>query len=119
MAGFEHKYVYSIVGHSGSGHSIRLVDWHKPPRTDEERLEVAHAMYAHSLGCASGDNTVAAAKKAVAAVTSEEGDDYFVFLLSDANLVRGARALAWQSGSHCRATPRAATMCRRRSWRPS
>jgi hypothetical protein len=88
LAGFEHKYAYSIVGHSGSGDSIMFVDWNKPPRSDEERLALAQAMYSHSRGCVSGDNTVSAAKKAVTAVTSEEGDDYFVFLLSDANLVR-------------------------------
>ena len=34
----------------------------------------------------SGDNTLSAGSKAVGAVTAEQGEDYFVFLISDANL---------------------------------
>lgn len=44
--------------------------------------------YAHSRSCPSGDNSLEAAKLAVKEVVAEEGDDYFVFLLSDANLGR-------------------------------
>ena len=45
-------------------------------------------MYAHANYCMSGDHTLAAACHAVQAVVQEEGDDYFVFLLSDANLAQ-------------------------------
>ena len=45
-------------------------------------------MYAHANYCMSGDHTLAAACHAVEAVVQEEGDDYFVFLLSDANLAQ-------------------------------
>jgi hypothetical protein len=34
----------------------------------------------------SGDNTLAAISNAIKSVTAEEGDDYFVLVLSDANL---------------------------------
>ena len=43
-------------------------------------------MYSHASFCMSGDNTLAAAHKAVHDVRAVEGDDYFVFVLSDANL---------------------------------
>lgn len=65
-----------------------LVDFGVPPSTPAERLEVIHNMYGHSRSCPSGDNSLEAARQSVGEVVREEGDDYFVFLLSDANLGR-------------------------------
>lgn len=45
-------------------------------------------MGAHAEYCANGDTTVEAIDKAVERVLEAEGDDYFVFCLSDANLSR-------------------------------
>jgi len=45
-------------------------------------------MLAHSQYCTSGDNTVQAVKKSIKRVVEEDGDDYFVFVVSDANLDR-------------------------------
>ena len=45
-------------------------------------------MIAHSEYCANGDNTLAALSVARQSIVKEEADDYFVFLVSDANLDR-------------------------------
>lgn len=45
-------------------------------------------MYWNASFCSSGDNTLAAMQHAIQEVTKEEGDEYFVFVLSDANLGR-------------------------------
>ena len=49
-------------------------------------MEIIDSMYWNAMFCGSGDNTLSAAKHAVGEVLKEEADDYFVFLLSDANL---------------------------------
>mmetsp|Transcript_1455 Transcript_1455/g.5161 ORF Transcript_1455/g.5161 Transcript_1455/m.5161 type:complete len:997 (-) Transcript_1455:61-3051(-) len=86
--GYENKYSYSIVGHSGDGPSIPFVDYGRPPRTANERLKLMMKMKVHTEYCASGDSTLEALRLAVKNVVSEEADDYFVFLVSDANLQR-------------------------------
>ena len=48
--------------------------------------QVIRAMIDHSATCISGDHTLAAGIRAVSEVTASEADDYFVFLVSDANL---------------------------------
>jgi len=83
--GFTHKYDYSIVGHSGDTSEDIFVDFGKPPRTPAEKYNVLRNMYA-ATRCMSGDNTLAGSIRAVQRVTEEPGDDYFVFVLSDANL---------------------------------
>jgi len=83
--GFTHKYDYSIVGHSGETPEEVFVEFGKPPKAPEDKHRVLRNMYA-ATRCMSGDNTLAGAIKAVEAVVKEPGDDYFVFLLSDANL---------------------------------
>jgi hypothetical protein len=50
------------------------------------QLEVLRKMYSHATYCGSGDNTLPAAARAVRAVVDAPADDYFVFLISDANL---------------------------------
>lgn len=86
LAGLEHKYVYEIVGHSGETHHLPFVEFGKPPRNSRERLAVVQNMVQHASECSSGDNTLAAGSRAVQAIRKEEADDYFVFLISDANL---------------------------------
>jgi len=93
--GFTHKYDYSIVGHSGETPEEVFVEFGKPPRTPAERYNVLRSMYA-ATRCQSGDNTLAGSIRAVQQVVAEPGDDYFVFVLSDANLAGygvSARAL--------------------------
>jgi hypothetical protein len=77
--GFEYKYQYSIVGHSGDGPEVPLVEYGKPPENRMERLKILKKMIAHSEYCANGDNTVPAIQQAVDNVASVEADDYFVF----------------------------------------
>eukprot|EP01114_Cavostelium_apophysatum_P013070 TRINITY_DN3086_c0_g1_i2.p1 TRINITY_DN3086_c0_g1~~TRINITY_DN3086_c0_g1_i2.p1 ORF type:complete len:1142 (-),score=300.99 TRINITY_DN3086_c0_g1_i2:601-3708(-) len=86
--GFEHKYSYSIVGHSGDGPEIPLVDYGKAPSNRQQRMKVLQRMVAHSEHCQNGDTTVEAIQKAVKNVAEVEADDYFVFAISDANLKR-------------------------------
>lgn len=40
LEGFEHRYQYAIVGHSGDAAQIPFVDFGKPPRDRKERLQV-------------------------------------------------------------------------------
>jgi MoxR-like ATPase len=88
LKGFEHKYSYSIVGHSGDSPEIDFVDYGKPPKNKKERLDILDKMTAHSAHCSSGDYTVKATELAIRNVTKEDGDEYFVFVFSDANLGR-------------------------------
>uniref|UniRef100_A0A6B2L8W2 VWFA domain-containing protein n=1 Tax=Arcella intermedia TaxID=1963864 RepID=A0A6B2L8W2_9EUKA len=88
LEGFQHKFSYEIVGHSGDSPEITFVSWEKPANTIPERLLVVEKMIAHSQYCASGDFTVEATSLAVKRVIQTEADDYFVFVFSDANLAR-------------------------------
>lgn len=47
---------------------------------------VLSRMQAHAAYCISGDNTVQGIQKAIQAIVKDEADDYFVIVLSDANL---------------------------------
>ena len=40
LDGFEGKYEYSVVGHSGAAPAVRLVPWGAPPATRLERLKL-------------------------------------------------------------------------------
>jgi hypothetical protein len=84
--GLEHKYEYGIVGHSGASAWLPFIEMGKPPANRMQRLRVIRAMIDHSSSCISGDHTLAAGIRAVHEVAIEEADDYFVFLVSDANL---------------------------------
>ena len=86
--GYTDKHQYSIVGHSGESSEILLVDYNKPPRNVKERMDVLDQLHAHSQYCLSGDNTLQAASRAVQEVTRKDAGNYFVFLVSDANLRR-------------------------------
>jgi hypothetical protein len=45
-------------------------------------------MLAHTQYCSSGDHTVDAITQSIKRVVQREGDEYFVFVVSDANLDR-------------------------------
>ena len=84
--GFEHKYEYSITGQDGDSPCIPFVNFGKPPRTKEQRILAVNQMYHTAINCSSGDHTLAAAHHATLDVLSQPADDYFVFVISDANL---------------------------------
>lgn len=84
--GFEHKFSYRIVGHSGDGANIEFVVPGKYPKTEKDEFDVISKMRAHSQYCLSGDNTLGAASHSMKEIIAEEGDDYFVVVLSDANI---------------------------------
>jgi hypothetical protein len=86
--GIAAKVEYSIVGHNGDSDNIELVPFGEPPKTKKERLDVCMKMVAHSQFCWTGDNTVEAMKRSIKTVTKEEAEDYFVFVVSDANLAQ-------------------------------
>ncbi|CAF3738770.1 unnamed protein product [Rotaria sordida] len=91
LAGFEHKFVYDIVGHSGDEHSIELVRKHQPPKNNKERLKLLKLMHTHTMFCSSGDNTLPALKTAIDALQAEPDDtvdERFVIVISDANFDR-------------------------------
>ncbi|CAK8678183.1 unnamed protein product [Clavelina lepadiformis] len=86
--GYKDKFKYEIWGHSGDGYEIPLITSEKPPLNNKERLEVIKTMHAHAQFCMSGDHTLEATKHAIKTIRDEEGDEYFVIVLSDANLER-------------------------------
>ncbi|KAJ0396306.1 hypothetical protein P43SY_007156 [Pythium insidiosum] len=88
FAGFESKFDYCILGHSGDSPQIPFVEFGNAPKDRKERLKVLQRMVAHSQYCMSGDHTVEAIDHAVHSVVEADGDDYFVFVVSDANLER-------------------------------
>ena len=88
LQGYEHKYDYCIIGHSGTASNAPLVPFGNPPRTKEQRSAVVQKLYDHSRSTSSGDKSLEAAAFATSEVTKEEADDYLVFLFSDANIGR-------------------------------
>ena len=87
LVGFEHKYSYAIVGHSGESGEVPFVAFDAPPRDRRERLLVLKRMYTHSEYCTSGDHTLDGLETGVQRVLEAEADDYFVVVVSDANIV--------------------------------
>ncbi|XP_012503668.1 PREDICTED: von Willebrand factor A domain-containing protein 8 [Propithecus coquereli] len=85
---YEEKFKYDIAGHSGDGYDIGLVPINKIPKDNKQRLEVLKTMHAHSQFCMSGDHTLEGTEHAIKAIVKEEADEYFVIVLSDANLSR-------------------------------
>ncbi|KAH8070240.1 ATPase [Aureococcus anophagefferens] len=77
LDGFEHKYEYSVVGHSGAASAVLLVPWASPPKTRLERLKLVRKMVNHAQTCKSGDHTLQATKRAVADVAAKAADEYF------------------------------------------
>ncbi|XP_071482388.1 von Willebrand factor A domain-containing protein 8-like [Diadema antillarum] len=86
--GYEDKFLYDIVGHSGETCDEVFVKSDKLPKNNNERLKILKHLHAHAQFCLSGDNTVEAAKQAIVDIVKEEADEHFVIVLSDANLDR-------------------------------
>ncbi|CAN8023758.1 unnamed protein product [Ixodes persulcatus] len=90
LQGFQNKFVYDILGHSGEESRLDLVKADKPPTNDKERFKVLQEMHAHSQFCMSGDNTLSGTREAIESVVGDECEQHFVIVLSDANLERYA-----------------------------
>lgn len=90
LQGFEYKFDYSVIGHSGSTAQFPLVAFGAAPKSKEEKAAVVDKMYMHARGASSGDRSIEAAVKASFDVSNNkaDADDYLVFLFSDANLGR-------------------------------
>ncbi|CAK4417643.1 unnamed protein product [Aphanomyces euteiches] len=88
FAGFESKFDYAIMGHSGDNPAISFVPFGSPPKTKKERLKILQKMVAHSQYCSSGDHTLEAIYESVDRVKDQTGENLFVFVVSDANLSR-------------------------------
>ncbi|CAO3595524.1 unnamed protein product [Absidia cylindrospora] len=86
--GFEHKFAYRIIGHSGDSANIEFVKPGNYPKNEKDEFEIISKMRAHSQYCLSGDNTLGAAAHSVKEIVAEDGDDYFVVILSDANITQ-------------------------------
>ncbi|TPX37183.1 hypothetical protein SmJEL517_g01076 [Synchytrium microbalum] len=82
------KFVYDMIGHSGDSAEIQLVPVDSPPQNEFDRYKVLQTMVSHAQYSWSGDNTLTAAEKAIQDITKVDADDYFVVILSDANLRR-------------------------------
>uniref|UniRef100_A0A4W3H4Q1 von Willebrand factor A domain-containing protein 8 n=1 Tax=Callorhinchus milii TaxID=7868 RepID=A0A4W3H4Q1_CALMI len=85
---YENKLKYDIVGHSGDGFNIELVRSDKIPKDNKQRLQIIKTMHAHAQFCMSGDHTLEGTEHAIREIAREEADEYFVIVLSDANLER-------------------------------
>mmetsp|Transcript_29103 Transcript_29103/g.86552 ORF Transcript_29103/g.86552 Transcript_29103/m.86552 type:complete len:633 (+) Transcript_29103:1-1899(+) len=97
FSGLEHKYDYSMVGHSGTGPEAELlVPWGKPPSSAKEQLALVRRMAAHAQYCHKGDHTLEATDRAIKDIVRSPADEYFVFVVSDADLARyGITPQSW------------------------
>ncbi|XP_077339308.1 von Willebrand factor A domain-containing protein 8 [Lithobates pipiens] len=85
---YEHKFKYDVSGHSGDSYNIEFMRSEKIPKNNKQRLDILKTMHAHSQFCMSGDYTLEATEHAIREIAKEEADEYFVIVLSDANLER-------------------------------
>ncbi|CAJ1380979.1 unnamed protein product [Effrenium voratum] len=95
--GFEQKYEYAMVGHSGSGAEAEsFVAWGKPPSEPKEQLAIVQQMAAHAQYSHSGDHTLQATDRAIKDVLRKPADEHYVFVVSDADLARyGISPASW------------------------
>lgn len=92
MEAFSHvskeKFTYDIIGHHGESSHVEMTKMDKPPQSIGERWKVLRDSDATMTYVMSGDSTLEAIEWACQTITKQEGDDYFVIALSDANLTR-------------------------------
>ncbi|CAO3593309.1 unnamed protein product [Absidia cylindrospora] len=86
--GLEHKFAYSISGHSGDSAYMEFVKPGYYPKSEREEFEVLSRMRAHCRYCLSGDKTLGAVAHSIKEVVTEVGDDYLVVIISDANIAQ-------------------------------
>jgi hypothetical protein len=65
---------------------VPFIDPPQYPSNEKDVFQIIARMSAHANYCLSGDNTLSAASTAIKDVVKEEGDDYFVIVISDANI---------------------------------
>jgi hypothetical protein len=65
LDGFENKFHYSIIGHSGDSSHIEFISYGNPPKSIKERLKIIENMNSHAQYCGSGDTTIEASSSAV------------------------------------------------------
>ncbi|KAL7983994.1 hypothetical protein Chor_004534 [Crotalus horridus] len=85
---YEQKFKYNILAHSGDGFNIVLVPNENVPKDNKQRLEILKVMHAHAQFCMSGDHTLEGTEHAIREIAKDDADEYFVIVLSDANLER-------------------------------
>lgn len=56
--GFENKFIYEMIGHSGVGPKVPLIRYSSPPTNRKERYAVLRRIVVHSQMCPSGDYTL-------------------------------------------------------------
>jgi MoxR-like ATPase len=89
LDGWEHKFAYEIVCHSGDQPAIDVgAPLCRAPRTRAERWRLIRRVATHAGNCASGDASVEALRRAVRRAASVAADERIVLLVSDANLAR-------------------------------
>lgn len=91
LTGFEHKFKYGMVGHSGRSHRHPLIESDDgAPSTATDRMDIIRQMRGTAGGATSGDSTLLATERAVREVLEEadEVDDRIVIVVSDGNLGR-------------------------------
>lgn len=88
FTGFAQKYDYMISGFSAAGFDYVFVPWARPPRTPLQRLAVLEHMTRLARTGPTGDGTLSATEWAIKEVRKREGDEYFVFVISDALLTQ-------------------------------
>jgi hypothetical protein len=84
--GHEDKFDYRFYGHSGDSPALELMEEGGHPKNEKEMFAVLTKMQTHAAYTMSGDNTNLSIITAIKNITKDEADDYFVLVLSDANL---------------------------------
>eukprot|EP01059_Diplonema_ambulator_P006574 TRINITY_DN16228_c0_g1_i1.p1 TRINITY_DN16228_c0_g1~~TRINITY_DN16228_c0_g1_i1.p1 ORF type:complete len:1840 (+),score=308.42 TRINITY_DN16228_c0_g1_i1:488-5521(+) len=93
MVGFEKRFEWCLIGHSGDGPDHVLVPFGAPPQNEAERLKIVQRMWAHSQYCGSGDSTLEGLKYSASYLTRREAangpsDEKIILSFSDANMDR-------------------------------
>eukprot|EP01064_Diplonema_japonicum_P007129 TRINITY_DN1484_c1_g3_i2.p1 TRINITY_DN1484_c1_g3~~TRINITY_DN1484_c1_g3_i2.p1 ORF type:complete len:1838 (+),score=402.93 TRINITY_DN1484_c1_g3_i2:53-5515(+) len=93
MQGFETRFEWTLLCHSGDGPDHVMVPFGKPPKNESERLKIVQKMSAHAQYCGSGDCTLEGLHHAASVFAHREAthgvsDEKIVLAFSDANMDR-------------------------------
>lgn len=83
---YHHKFQLGLYAHSGDAPLIPFVPFGTYPKDPQEMVKILKKMQAHTEYCSSGDHTLESISLSVDLLTREEADDYYLFVVSDANL---------------------------------